>query len=298
MTAQKRDKKWAFNSTQKDMSITPLKPAGMRIPAVYYTPEVWAVITLAVQHCTKEVGWLGMVTKLDNGDYLIDKIYIPEQTVSGAETDISADAMAALAAEIFAEGDDPSRLKYWGHSHVNMGVGPSGQDETQVEEYLDSHSVFLRGIYNKRGESKVDIYDRTQGVVFQCVPNSVQGLSHEDEAAWIAVINRNVQERSYTQNLTPTTSLNNGVDPVTKKSESRTGVPGKVRLRLPTTTGGEVFASSVVGYEPHKGVYQFPYGIEVEEGELTFTESAYLDDIIEVYTLNTEFAEFGTQMSL
>lgn len=141
-------------------------------PTVFYSPEAWFSIQHLVEIAPKEVGWLGLVEELEF-DYLITQIFIPEQTVTAAETDISSDAMMDLYNELIADGIDTSKLIYWGHSHVNMGVTPSGQDEIQVSEYLDSCQKFIRGIYNKAGVAKVDVYDQTAGYVYQCVDTAI-----------------------------------------------------------------------------------------------------------------------------
>jgi hypothetical protein len=163
-------------------------------PRVFYAPGIWEQIHYLVAQCSKEVGWLGLVEKIDN-DYLITEIFVPEQIVNGAETDISSNAMAALALQLLAENKDPSKLRYWGHSHVNMAVSPSSTDETQVAEYLETCNYFIRGIYNKRSETKVDIYDRDRGVAYQCVTNSTCYLTKEMTDKLDALIKANVKER-------------------------------------------------------------------------------------------------------
>ena len=172
--APRRARQWNFAATSLKATTTPLIPVGTipavePVPTVYYTTKAWHSIQYLVSRCPQEVGWLGLVDMLEDGDYLITDIYVPLQTVHGAETDIDEDAMEALFDQIIDEGNDPSKLRYWGHSHVNMGVGPSGQDENQLEEYLDACDWFIRGIYNKQGAAKVDVFDRTKQKVFQCV---------------------------------------------------------------------------------------------------------------------------------
>jgi len=193
--------KYSAPATEQKACITPIKLTGAvtpKAPIVRYTPHVQKVIHTLVQRCGKEVGWLGTVQKTADG-YLIDAIYVPEQVVSGTETDIDNDALGALALEIMDQGKDPGTLYYWGHSHVNMGVGPSGQDERQVAEYLDNCPVFIREIRNKAGASKVDVYDVNAGVVFQCVTTEVQQSS--DDSAFYKqmdeLIKANVKERVY-----------------------------------------------------------------------------------------------------
>lgn len=137
-------------------------------PSVYYTEEVDATIRFLVDTVTTEVGWLGLVEKV-GFNFLVTKIFVPKQTVSAANTTITAASMADIAMEILDLDLNPDDLYYWGHSHVNMGVSPSVQDEWQLEEYLAHCPVFIRGIYNKREQAKVDVYDMPAGIVHQCV---------------------------------------------------------------------------------------------------------------------------------
>ena len=296
MSIVKKERQWNFSASAATASVTPLLPVTLRTPTVLYTPEVWAVIQLAVAECSKEVGWLGTVQVLESGDYLIDQVFIPEQFVTGAETDIDAQTMAALAQEIIAAGDDPGRLMYWGHSHVNMGVSPSGQDETQIEAYLADQPVMIRGIYNKKGDAKVDVFDRNQGVVFQCVPHRTAGLSPEREAAWKAVIAANVKERVYPTATWPTysqrtpTQQQDGKGTTTGKKEDAADIGGGDELarylsrvqykQVADVAGNKVFMRDVVDYDFDSGCYIFPQDSYVMEDLLTQDEEDMLNGII------------------
>lgn len=163
-----KPRNYNFTATQMTPITTSMVPASVVRPEVYYTPKVMRTIDYIVAKATGEVGWLGTVEKMGK-DYLITNIYIPPQTVTSVTTDIEADAVAKIALQIMDDGGDLASLRYWGHSHVNMGVTPSSTDEAQIDEYMEQSDWFIRGIYNKKGESKVDVFDRTNGVVFQCV---------------------------------------------------------------------------------------------------------------------------------
>lgn len=167
---------WQFSACETSPTTTPLLRAGQapkhRTPDVMYTTEAWQTIRYIVAHCSAEVGWLGLVEYYEDSNvYLVTDIFVPPQEVTGTTTEIESDAMAALANDLLDQGLDTSKLYYWGHSHVNMGVSPSGQDERQLDEYLEHCPVFIRGIYNKRGDAKVDVFNTEEGVVFQCVDN-------------------------------------------------------------------------------------------------------------------------------
>lgn len=186
-----------IQSNSKTPAITALKPVATPIPpTVFYTDEAWESLWYIINKSKKEVGWLGLVDIFDDGDYLITDIYIPPQEVDAANTDIAPEAMATLAMQIIDEGKDPSKLRYWGHSHVNMGVSPSHTDEKQVDEYLETADMFIRGIYNKRGESKVDVYDKNKNYIFQCVTNTVytEPLTKQQEKEIDRLLKENVTE--------------------------------------------------------------------------------------------------------
>ena len=195
----KPEYKYVVSSDSMSKKSTPLVETKVaRAPTVYFSDYAWAQLWKIIDYCNDEVGWYGLVDELDN-DYLITELFVPEQEVSGVTTDIEPEAMAKLAAEIEADGKDSSKLRYWGHSHVTMAVRPSGTDEEQIQEYLDHVPWFIRGIHNKKGESKVDVYDVAHNVIHQCCDaiRLVPVLSKEDEAALLASIRKNVTKKQY-----------------------------------------------------------------------------------------------------
>lgn len=187
--------KWDFDATSLTQETTPLCPVGRTTPVVWYSQIAWMKIQYLVQSANKEVGWFGLVETYEEG-YLIEDVYVPKQTVTGAETDITPEDLTAFFLDLDAEGIDTSRLFYWGHSHVNMGVGPSGQDEEQIDEYLENNPIFIRGIYNKLGQAKVDIFDTNAGVVYQCVPNSLD-IADDVVTEIDLLLEQNVSERTF-----------------------------------------------------------------------------------------------------
>lgn len=164
---------WTFRTSSSTPTTSIILPTGYVQPVVQYTPDAKACIDHLVHICSQEVGWFGAVRRTANV-FLIHQIYIPEQVVHSTETLIDGTALAALFEEMLERNEDPNELFYWGHSHVNMQVTPSGQDEKQVQKFLRECPYFIRGIYNKRGDAKVDFYDRDNRVVFECTPATTQ----------------------------------------------------------------------------------------------------------------------------
>ena len=170
-------------------------------PIVYYSPKVAASIEYLVQQVSTEVGWLGIVDQFeDTGNFEVTEIFVPKQEVHGAETDIDAAAICELAEQLEAQGFESDKLIYWGHSHVSMGVSPSSQDEVQIEEFLENGcKQFIRGIYNKYGDSKVDVYDVESNCIHQCVRNIVrpEPMADEVKKQLDELIKTNVQTKKF-----------------------------------------------------------------------------------------------------
>lgn len=235
--AQKYAYSFQFRSTSTKSAKTALMPSGtekpvpVATPKVMYAPNVWAEIEYFIEKQDLEVGWLGLVEKVGN-DYLITEVFLPEQKVHSVETDISAEAMTKVAMEILDSGKCSSQLYYWGHSHVNMSVSPSTQDEEQIDEFLKSCPLFIRGIYNKKGHSKVDVYDVEQKCVFECVKNSPQPyvLSEDRQKSLDALMTKNViiDEPVYDWRNTSPSNMYGGYDDYY------------------TSTGGKPFVQNVV----------------------------------------------------
>jgi hypothetical protein len=169
---------------------------------VYYTDEAWAKLQLAVQHCANEVGWFGLVDKLEpSGNFLITDIFVLKQKVTGASTVIDGEYLNELDQQLFESGRNSNKLRYWGHSHVMMDVFPSSTDERQVQTYLEEFldlpgDHFIRGIYNKKGQSKVDVYIKdadNDGWVYECVANTRVGPVFTGATDFIEGIKRNVE---------------------------------------------------------------------------------------------------------
>jgi hypothetical protein len=164
-------------------------------PNVYITAEAWRKVHHIVATCDKEVAWMGFVDELETGDFLITEVFVPRQHVTGATVDIDAEDLGKKAFSLSKEGKDPSMIRYHGHSHVNMSVSPSGTDQKHIKEYLDDCDWYIRSIHNKKGEMKMDIFDRRPGkppVTYQCVPLDIWETCQTDD--WYNAVDSEVKE--------------------------------------------------------------------------------------------------------
>lgn len=174
-------------------------------PEIYFTREAWVKQCHLVKMCSKEVGWFGLVDYDEQENvFTITELVIPCQEVTSAETNIGKEDLADAAMELIEQGKDTGKLYAWFHSHVNMGVSPSPQDEYQVEDYLEDLAdqpevpAFIRGIQNKAGDLKLDVYFIQHGVAYQNVDFYVV---HDDDPQWLVDIESEIKlkvtERKY-----------------------------------------------------------------------------------------------------
>lgn len=196
-----------------------------REPAVYFTREAWVKQCHLVDKCPKEVGWFAMVDHdPEDNSFTITELVIPKQEVSAAETNIGKDDLADAALELMEQGKDTSKLYAWFHSHVNMGVSPSGQDEYQVENYLEdlvdepAVPAFIRGIQNKRGDLKIDVYFIHHGIAYQNIEAQVL---YDDDPQWYKDVEEEIKTKIREQKFYP--GLYNGG---TNNTQKNTGLAG------------------------------------------------------------------------
>lgn len=193
----------SFSTTGHTPKVSRFSPEPEKpyMPSVYYTPKAWAKIWHTVDSVSTEVSWLGCVEKLGN-DFLVTDIFVPKQEVTQTTTDILPEAEASLLYELVSNDICPSTLTLWGHSHVNMGVTPSGTDEQEVEDRLENSEMLIRTIHNKHREIKCDIYLPQEDLIFENVNSYiyVPELSTEDLADLNTKIKDNVQRKTYTYN--------------------------------------------------------------------------------------------------
>ncbi len=133
-------------------------------PHIQFTVEAYLKQKNLIEIAPAEVTWLGVVEKVENV-YIIEDIIIPKQEVSSTTCEIDSDDLVN-----YAHLHD--RIRFWGHSHANMGVFASATDESTMRLFSDSCDYFIRFIANKRGEYTLDFFDYQRGVV-------IEGLGYE-----------------------------------------------------------------------------------------------------------------------
>lgn len=193
---------------------------------VYILPEARAKMELYCELCEKEIGWLGFVEKYDGVGFLITDVVLLKQEVHAATTEIDPAALLDFWGQ--TEPEKQSKIKIWGHSHVNMAPNPSGQDDSQMDYFKDGNDWFIRLITNKKGDMNITIYDYKNGIevhdnVLYTYNPQRQELKKQIEAEIKEKVSEKVYKpvessyrKPYQQSLLPAKKINKTVEPLFK----------------------------------------------------------------------------------
>lgn len=171
-------------------------------PHVFILPVAIEKMEVYVQACDDEIGWLGYCTK-DGNNYIIQDVKLFNQEVNGTTCEIDEKCVAEFAEDLLSKPGGVELcniIRVWGHSHVRMGVSPSGQDEAQFERlYTDSDDFYIRIIANKQGDMKLDLHDCVTGVTYNNLQWQEYRTSTIDKESIIKEIAQKVKKKVYTQ---------------------------------------------------------------------------------------------------
>lgn len=114
-----------------------------------------------LQNCSSEIAWHGTVrANEDRTVFTIENILVYPQTVTSAT--VVTDETKYQQWKQLLNDDEYNSLRFQAHSHVNMGVTPSGVDRNLYDSMLQSlsnNSFYIFMILNKKTDAHIEIYD-------------------------------------------------------------------------------------------------------------------------------------------
>ena len=184
--------KFEFGVKLEDLD--PINKETVKKPTVIINPIAWLKMVSLVMHNTKEIAWQSEVEIRQFKDseetyYYIKEVYVYPQCVSAGYVDVDELKYADWSIKQLTN-EQYNALRFQGHSHVNMGVTPSGTDEATYKKFLeqlgkDDYYVFL--IMNKRLETTCIVYDFKQNIIFENADTLLDVLLPEGKllSAWL-----------------------------------------------------------------------------------------------------------------
>jgi hypothetical protein len=123
------------------------------LPKLIMTREQFFEIEYLTAKCPQEISGMGTILLTANGDYRLEQLFLIEQEVSSAATDINAQALSKC---LYEARNCLGQLSFWWHSHVNMTALFSSQDKLTIQEHA-RNGYMLGMVINKRGEYQIGL---------------------------------------------------------------------------------------------------------------------------------------------
>ena len=174
-----------------------IKDKNLTEPTVYITTEAYLKMRKLVDEVSTEIGWYGTVTKcpgLDNV-FVIEDILVYPQVVTGVTCEQDDDKMFEF--EMSLTTDQVNHKRFQGHSHVNMGVTPSGVDEQFYQDLLTQvNDYFIICITNKKNDYTVRFYDVENNILYTDLELKVLLDDGTDTNNWFTLVKDQVANKS------------------------------------------------------------------------------------------------------
>lgn len=144
---------------------------NLEIPVIRFTDEAYDKVRALIKICDKEIAWHGLV-RVEGNVYTIYDVLLYPQRITGTTVEAIEDEYGLWVTEL--EDEQFENMRMQGHSHVSMGVSPSGTDESYYDELI-SHveDFYIVMIMNKRDEHLFRFYDIRNNVIFDKLPIEV-----------------------------------------------------------------------------------------------------------------------------
>lgn len=185
----------------------------MSKPRLFIPRTVYQQIMHWVNQEDLEVSGMGKIKYVKDGNYFyVSKVYLLDQEVGAAHTDIDAEALGKLEYETFKQDGD---LNFWWHSHVKMDVFWSGTDTSTIKT-MGGNGYCVATVFNQHKKMRtavcykattdfgetVTFIDECDTIIYDPEPSA------ETIARWTEDYKAKVRRKSYATTTT-TTEWNN-----------------------------------------------------------------------------------------
>ena len=165
---------------------------------VWLTSEAYRKILALVTGFSDEVGWHGTVSRVGDAEFIIEDIFVYPQEVTGSTVNTDQAAYTEWLYEL--DDDTFNKIRMQGHSHVNMGVSPSGVDDTHRQKILDQlepDMFYIFMVWNKSLAVHTLIYDMAQNVLYEDADVEVKLVGDDGMVEFLADAKEKVQKSGY-----------------------------------------------------------------------------------------------------
>lgn len=181
----------------KDLLEEYINARSLTPPTIYISANAYVKMRMLVDQMSTEVGWYGTVTKCPGlqETYVIEDILVYPQKVTGATCEQDETKMFDFEMSLTTEQVNTKRFQ--GHSHVNMGVTPSGVDEQFYQDLLTQvNDYFIICITNKKNDYTVRFYDVANNILYTDLELKVLLDDGTDTNNWFTLVKDQVANKT------------------------------------------------------------------------------------------------------
>ena len=191
---------------------------------ILLSQEAYRKIIALVTEFRDEVAWHGTVSRSGDKEFVIEDIFVYPQEVTGST--VNTDQAAYTDWLYGFDNDIFNKIRMQGHSHVNMGVKPSGVDDTHRRKILDQlepDMFYVFMIWNKSLSVHTLIYDMVRNVLYEDDDVEVKLLDDDGLGEFLADAKGKVRKPGYKAKMhygskrvntaAPVGLLGSGIDP-------------------------------------------------------------------------------------
>lgn len=221
---------------------------------VVFTPLAFLKMFSLIDGFESEVGWHCVVRRDQEKEnkFIISDILVYPQEVTG--TTVNTDQEKYTTWLLCHEDEVFNAIRGHGHSHVRMGVTPSGVDTTHWEGILSQmgdDDFYVFQIWNKNGAHLFKVYDLKNNVLYENQDVEVYvGDENVDMEGFVTDAKKFVQKKVYTYTKPVTT-------PVQHKTTSSQN--SKPKPKNFGSGKGNVIGKNIADYVPEDDYYGYGY---------------------------------------
>lgn len=158
-------------------------------PTVKITAIAYLKMRAMVENFDKEIAWHGVVNRVDDTTFIIEDVMCYPQKVSAAAVESDDDRYPRWLMNL--TDDEINKLRFQGHSHVHMGVGPSGTDLMYWDKMLQNlteEDYYIFCIINKKNDQTWRVFDLRRNIIFEDKEVNVEILLNNEDVlhSWYA----------------------------------------------------------------------------------------------------------------
>lgn len=176
-----------------------------RTASIEFMPKAWIKMRALVDTFTGEVQWHGLVERKNINTFIVRDVLIFPHEVTSTTVVSNQTEYEQWLNDLDDEEFNACRLH--GHSHVNMGVTPSGTDMAYRHNVLDNFGLpneqtdlfYIFLITNKREEMSAEIYDLQNNALYSTDEISFDVIVDDDDylAEFLSEAKSCVKEANY-----------------------------------------------------------------------------------------------------